>query len=462
MTLKTRFSLIFSLLFSVVLATILWVVYYLFADFRRDEFSERLSEKAQTTVRLLLEVKEVDNNLLRIIDRNAVNMYNERILVFNDRMELMYKSVDDATVSWTPADLQRIKEEQRVFKRSAKMDVLGLYYDFENRDYFVLVAAEDRYGNSKLNYLAYLLAGAFLVGTALVWGVSFYVSRRSLAPLGKVTRQIREITGRNLTVRLPQSGSQDEINDLSGSFNQMMDRIDRAYSSQKEFTANASHELRTPLARMIAQLENLLKETPPDVRQEAVLRSIAEDSYLLSDIVTSLLLLSEMESSDKLNGFRPVRLDEVVFLSAARLVRSYPTFRLQFEIEQPEGREVNLEVAADETLLAIAVGNLLKNAHLYSSTGVVQCVLREEGGHVQLVILNQGPVPEVDDTSMLFQTFTRGSNSVSKPGSGIGLSIVNRIMNYHDASVRYQVTAPDTNRVVLTFGPKFKPTLRPF
>lgn len=453
MTLKTRFSLIFSLLFSVVLASILLMVYYLFADFRKDEFSERLSEKAQTTVRLLLEVKEVDNNLLRIIDRNAVNMYNERILVFNDRMQLIYKSVDDAAVSWTPADLQRIKEKQRVFKRSRRMDVLGLYYDFDNRDYYVLVAAEDRYGNSKLNYLAYLLAGAFLVGTALVWVVSFYVSRRNLAPLGRVTHQIREVTAKNLTLRLPQSGSQDEINDLSGSFNQMMDRIDRAYSSQKEFTANASHELRTPLARMIAQLENLLKETPPGGRQEAVLRSIAEDSYQLSDIVTSLLLLSEMELSKKLNGFKPVRLDEVVFLSAARLVRSYPGFRLQFEIEQNDGHEVNLEVSADETLLAIAIGNLLKNAYLYSTTGVVQCILREESGSVELVIVNQGPVPEVGDTATLFQTFTRGSNSVHKPGSGIGLSIVNRIMNYHAASVRYQAAAPDTNRVVLTFGP---------
>lgn len=451
MTLKTRFSLIFSLLFSVVLASILLVVYYLFADFRKEEFSERLSEKAQSTVRLLLAVKEVDDTLLRIIDRNAVNMYNERILVFNDQMELIYKSVDDAAVRWTPADLQQIKERQRVFKRSSKMDVLGLYYDFDNRDYFVLVAAEDRYGNSKLNYLAYLLVGAFLVGTALMWVVSFYVSRRSLAPLGRVTHQIREITGKNLTVRLPQTASQDEINDLSGSFNQMMDRIDRAYSSQKEFTANASHELRTPLARMIAQLENLLKETPPGERQEAVLRSIAEDSYLLSDIVTSLLLLSEMESSTKLNGFKPVRLDEVVFLSAARLVRSYPRFRLQFEIEQAEGREVSLEVAADETLLAIAVGNLLKNAYLYSTTGVVQCILREEDGGMQLVIINQGPVPEVEDTTSLFRTFTRGSNSAQKPGSGIGLSIVNRIMNYHRASVHYQVAAPDTNKVVLTF-----------
>jgi two-component system sensor histidine kinase ArlS len=316
----------------------------------------------------------------------------------------------------------------------------------------VLVAAEDRYGNSKLDYLKYLLLGAFLGGTALVWAVSFYVSRRNLAPLDKVTRQIREITGRNLTVRLPQSGSQDEINDLSGSFNQMMDRIDRAYSSQKEFTANASHELRTPLARMIAQLENLLKESPDKERQEAVLRSIAEDSYLLSDIVTSLLLLSEMESSRKLNAFKPVRLDEVVFLSAARLVKSYPRFRLQFEIEHSQKGEINLEVAADETLLAIAVGNLLKNAYLYSTTGVVQCTLREGGEGLQLVIVNRGPVPEVADTATLFQTFTRGSNSTKKTGSGIGLSIVNRIMNYHAATLKYHVAAPDTNEVVLTFG----------
>lgn len=455
MTLKNRFSLVFSLLFSVVLATILLVVYYLFANFRKEEFRDRLSEKAQTTARLLLEVKEVNNELLRIIDRNTVrNLYGEQILIFDDRMELIYKTGEKATpVHWSRADLQRIKEHKKIFTQEQDTDVLGLYYDFENRDYFVLVAAEDRYGNRKLVYLKYLLLGAFVVGTASVWLVSFLVSRRSLAPLERVTRQIREVSGRNLTIRLPHSEAHDEINDLSASFNQMMDRIDRAYSSQKDFTANASHELRTPLARIIAQLENLLREVPEtEGSRGAVLRSIAEDSYLLSDIVTSLLLLSDMDTAKGVNGFKPVRLDEVVFRSAGRLVKSYPRFRLQFEIEQEEGQEISLEVTADETLLTIAVSNLLKNAYLYSTTGHVQCLLREQGGGLQLVIINQGPVPEVTDTATLFQTFTRGSNSVNKPGSGIGLSIVNRIVHYHAAAIRYQILPPDSNEVVLTFN----------
>jgi hypothetical protein len=172
----------------VLLAAVMLIVYYLFAEFRQEEFIDRLVEKAETTSRLLVEVDEVDYQTLKIIDRNTVNrLYNEQILIFNDSMRLIYSSMDDPQMEWSPAELQQIKKEKAVVLKMNQYDVLELYFDLKKRDYFVLVSAEDKYGNRKLNYLRYLLLGAFFTGTALVWILSFYLSKKSLYPLDPVT-----------------------------------------------------------------------------------------------------------------------------------------------------------------------------------------------------------------------------------------------------------------------------------
>jgi two-component system, OmpR family, sensor histidine kinase ArlS len=452
MNLKQSFTLLFSLLFSVLFAIALLVVYYLFADFRTEEFQDRLMEKAETTAKLLLEVDEVSTELLQIIDQNTINrLYQEQVIILNDSLELIYSTRNNASTNWTKEDLNYVKKQKKVFKRSKDNDVLGVYYDFEGRDYYVLISANDKYGIRKLEYLKYLLTGAFLVGTALAWLLSFQLSKKNLKPLDQVRIKIQEITDKNLNTRVPETKRQDEIAALSNSFNQMMDRIDTAYNRQKEFTQNASHELRTPIARMMAQLENVQQYKHLDPETRNVLKSISEDAYQLSDIVTSLLLLSEIDTKGSKKIFRKLRLDELIFTTAEQVKRFYPDFRMQFEIVNTSEKEPDVEVEGDETLLKVALLNLFKNGYIYSDNKSIRCTLKLNPRNIQVLITNTGEVPDVSDTSLLFDTFTRGSNTYNKPGSGIGLSIVQRILQYHHASMVYNKVPPNTNEVVLTF-----------
>lgn len=452
MKLKHRFPLFFSFLFSLLLAIVLCTIYFLFDKFRTHEFQERLSEKAFTTVKLLLEVKEVDNQVLKIIDRNSINkLYNEKILVLNDKKELIYSSIDDTNISISDADLEEIKKKKTIYRTNKEYDILGIYYDFENRDYFALIAADDKYGRSKLAYLRLLLLGAFIIGTALVWIISFLLSKKTLRPLDRLRKQMQEITTQNLTVQVEEPAKQDEIKALAQSFNQMLARIDKAYNNQKEFTSNASHELRTPIARIVMQLENLLSEEHLDEKVRRTLKSISEDTYYLSDIITSLLLLSKIENSGANNSFQKVRLDEIIFHVASKFRESHPDFKFHFDIENPGSEEISMEVDGDETLLKIAFHNLFKNAYLYSSNQTVQCIIKQYPYKLQLQIINAGDVPQTTDPSHLFQTFVRGSNAKSKPGTGIGLSIVQRILTYHKASMTYQTPDQNTNEISVFF-----------
>jgi len=452
MKLKHRFPLFFSFLFSLLLAIVFCSIYFLFDNFRTQEFKERLSEKATTTVKLLLEVKEVDNQVLKIIDRNSINkLYNEKTLVFNDKKELIYSSIDDIDINISNIDLEQLKKKKTIFRTASEYDILGIYYDFENRDYFALIAANDKYGRSKLAYLGLLLLSAFLVGTASVWAISFYLSKKTLKPLDRLTKQMQEITTQNLTVQVEEPATQDEIKALAQSFNQMLARIDKAYNNQKEFTSNASHELRTPIARIVMQLENLLREGHLDKQVKKTLQSISEDTYYLSDIITSLLLLSKIENSGSNSSFQRVRLDEIIFHVSSKFRQSHPDFKLQFDIESTDSEEINMEIDGDETLLKIAFHNLLKNAYLYSNNQTVQCIFKQYPYKLQVQIINTGDIPQITDPTNLFQTFVRGSNAKNIPGTGIGLSIVQRILTYHKATMSYKTPDQKTNEFSVYF-----------
>lgn len=451
MNLKQRFSIIFSSLFSLLLGLVMLLIFSLFSQFRSEEFEQRLEEKAITSIRLLIEVQEVDYQLLKIIDQHTINqLYNEKLIIFNDSLELIYSSLDDAVINWSVDDLNYLKEHRTFFKRGGDFDLYGMYYDSNDKDYFAMVTAEDKYGNRKLEYLKYLLTGAFLLGTISVWTLSFYLSRKSLLPLDLVKSKIQEITDKNLQVRLPEENKQDEIQTLSHSFNQMLDRIERAYSRQKEFTANASHELRTPIARVVAQLGNILNDQTLTEETRKTFRSISEDVYQLSEVVTSLLLLSRLDARQDISSFRNIRLDEVVYSSSSTLSKNNPHYRLHFEIVNNSDAELNFEIRGDETLLKIAADNLLKNAYSYSDNGQVKCILMQNRENLQLIFSNTGETPKIADPHLLFQPFARGSNTADKPGSGLGLMIVKRILDYHGAEISYHLPDDHTNEIVVS------------
>lgn len=451
MNLKQRFSFIFSCLFSVLLATVTLTVYFLFADFRQDEFSALMTEKAQTTAKLLIQVKEIDYKMQKIIDSNSINkLYNENTQIYNGNKKLIYKSNDTITVNWTNEDLDQLKIKGRIFKKTSKYDVLGLYDIFDKKGYYVLISARDTYDN-KLKFLKYLLCGSFVIGTIIVWILSFRLSKKALKPLDTFRQNIQEITDSNLNIRLSEAKKEDEINALANSFNQMMDRIHNAYERQKEFTANASHELRTPIARVTTQLENLLHNDGLDLATKATLKSISEDTFQLSEIISSLVALADINSREHNISFVKLRLDEMIFNAVAELSKVYPDFKLKFEIENNSGSDTNLEIMGDETLLKIVFINLLKNAFVYSNNNFLECVIKQKQHDIELHITNTGPVPEVEDTNTLFTTFFRGSNIKHVAGSGIGLSMVKRVLQYHGAAVTYHILDKNTNLVIVKF-----------
>ena len=231
----------------------------------------------------------------------------------------------------------------------------------------------------------------------------------------------------------------------------MIERIDNSFQYQKSFVGSASHELRTPLSKITAQLENLMQNPELPSKFSGTLASMKEDIQQLSDIVTSLLILSKLENQQHVKSFSNVRIDEIIFSSVDFLKKYYYDLKVHFEIVNETALEDKLEIKGDEALLKIAITNLVKNAYLYSHNKEVDIKIIQQTGSIKLFITNSGRAPDEKDTEKLFASFVRGSNAIPNKGFGLGLSIVKRIMQYHKADIKYVIPDSNTNYVELAF-----------
>jgi two-component system sensor histidine kinase ArlS len=455
MTLKRRLSIYISAAFSILFGIGITVVYLSFASFRKEEFSDRLEEKALTTVELLLNVKEIDKQMLKVIDQNSINkLYNEKTLVFDENYQLIYSSIDDASIRWNEQDLIDLKRTKRTFKIEGDKELLSIFYDFKAADYYVLIAAEDRYGNSKLQYLFYSLLVMFVVGTALVWISAYFIIRHLTRPLDVFQKKIMDISANALNTQLPVNpGRNDEITLLTRTFNQMLARIEKSFAAQREFTANASHELRTPISRITFQLDNLLQSEDHSPATRQYLTRISDNVSQLSELINSLLLLAKNSDSDNKTQFKTERVDEIIFSAYEQVRKNYPDFKMNFEIVESGDINNGLEIRAAKPVLEIALANLLRNAYQYSFDRTATVRLEQSLPQVvTLTVSNEGePLTETEQRT-LFQPFARGANTHQIQGSGLGLRIVKRILDHHGASIRYVPTTGTSHQFEIIFS----------
>ncbi|GAA4766691.1 MULTISPECIES: HAMP domain-containing sensor histidine kinase [Flavobacterium] len=437
MTLKRRIAVNVSIAFSILYGVSAVLIYLSYSSFRRQEFMNRLEEKALTTTKLLLEVKEIDNQILKVIDRNTINkLYNEKTLIFNHNFKLIYSSIDDTSVKWNIDLLKKIKKSKRVYSRDGENDIFGIFYDYEKEDYYVLIAAEDKYGNNKLEHLLQILLVVFFAGTTLVWLMTYYFIKKLLRPLDDFQKVITTISINKLNTKLEENSSADEINLLSIAFNQLMSRIETSYIAQKEFTSNASHELRTPVSRLTLQLDNLLNQDNHSEVTFDYLKSMRNDINQISDLINSMLLLAQINSSNFTPKFKKERVDEIIFSSYEKTLKSFTDFNMNFEIISEES---SLEVNGIYGLLEIVFCNLFKNAYLYSNDKKINVLIEEtKSNELEIRLINSGEKLNSDEENKIFKPFLRGSNNQKIAGSGLGLRIAKRVLDIHKASLSYE------------------------
>ena len=255
---------------------------------------------------------------------------------------------------------------------------------------------------------------------------AYGVATAALRPVSAMRTEAAEISRLESGRRLPVPEGRDELAQLGGTLNEMLDRLERSAERERGFVASASHELRTPLALLRTELELALREgrSPDELR--AALASAASESDRLVQLAEDLLVLARADE-----GRLPVRPER---LDAADLLAS--TAR-RFDARAAEaGRDLRLadsdglEVRADRLRAEQALANLVDNALRYGE-GVVELTAEAAPDGVRLHVRDRGPGFDPDLNGRAFERFTRGDRARSRGGTGLGLAIVDAIARSH-------------------------------
>lgn len=434
MNLKQRMSLALSIAFSVLLSVVMLAIYLLFSNYRTEEFHLRLQQSTEITMRALSALPIEDSGMKILSIDTEDPLFNEEIFVYNDSGELIFANRHAPAPAMDGRILEEVRRKNRQFFREGQWEIFARREVVAGQPLTILTKADDSWGREKLRYLRIILLFSYLISLASVWMLSYFVTNRMLLPLDIFQKKITQISAQNLDEKLPVSGSGDELNTLAEVFNRMLARIDSAYSSQKEFTSSASHELKTPLARIAYRLENL-SELPLEAQVGSYVQSVREDVFQLSDTLESLLLLAKTEESQNLE-LSPIRIDEVIFDSFEIIKKNFPEFEMDFSLSS-QNDDADFSVMGAKSLLMIVFNNLLKNAALYSEDKKAE-VSVTESENIIIEISNSGELIPPGDGERIFQAFSRGGNSGRKPGSGLGLRISRRILDYHKAEISYR------------------------
>jgi signal transduction histidine kinase len=273
------------------------------------------------------------------------------------------------------------------------------------------------------------LAIMAVISVALGW----LFSGRALHRLRAITRTARTISATHLNRRLALAGPDDELKELGDTFDELLARLERSFTAQRQFVANASHELRTPLARQRTLIEVALMDPDPTVGSlQANNRRLLAAGEEQERLVEALLTLARSERG----------LDQLGVVDLADVVRDI----LGVDLRPQSGPRIHAAagpapVLGDRRLLERLIANLLDNAVRYNlPSGRVDIRTGIDAGvnHATLTIANTGPTIRPEDVGRLLEPFERldGDRRASSEGAGLGLSIVRAIATAHGAAVR--------------------------
>ncbi|MCX5203640.1 ATP-binding protein [Streptomyces sp. NBC_00237] len=272
-----------------------------------------------------------------------------------------------------------------------------------------------------------------LVGLSVIaFAFGYAMAGRVLSPLGRITRTARRVAGTDLTRRIEMDGPDDELKELADTFDEMLDRLERAFTAQQRFVANASHELRTPLAINRTLLEVHLSDPGAPVELQQLGKTLLATNERSEQLVEGLLLLAR--SDNQIVERKPVDLAEVA-TRALDQARS----EAQGKGVELRGEQKPAVVQGNGVLLERIALNLVQNAVRYNvaDNGWVEVTTEIQHGQAVLVVSNTGPVVPAYEIDNLFEPFRRlrTERTGSDKGVGLGLSIARSVARAHGGRI---------------------------
>jgi len=289
--------------------------------------------------------------------------------------------------------------------------------------------------------------GIMSVGGFLIW---FFVGRRALQRMDRLSIASQSIMGGDLSGRLPVTGSGDEFDRLADNLNRMLARIQELNEGLRQVSDNIAHDLKTPLTRLRNRAEAALAGTGADGPTHRALEEIIGESDQLIKTFNAILMISRLEAGYSSEALGPTDLAEIVRDVGELYEPLAEEAGVDLQVEIPE----TAVVKGNRELIGQTISNLVDNALKYGTrrgepSRVMLCLV-EDDGEYRVTIADAGPGIPVDMRERVTERFVRLEESRTRPGSGLGLSLAKAVMKLHSGALRLEDNAPGL-RALLVF-----------
>jgi signal transduction histidine kinase len=434
MNLNTRITFLFAILSAVIISLLSGFVWYFANEFAFEDFYKRLEARVNIASQIKVvtgknsaEYKEVRQKYMERLPQEE-----EQVFVASKVNKIAF----DKKVSLPASFYKKIESGQIARHRNANVFYAGKYFKKGLNSYIVIISAKDPYGYRELKDLQKILFVGFFLSVALSYFVGRKFSNFTFKPIRALIKKAKGISAENLHQRLPLIKGNDEIAEISQTFNDMLDRLETAFETQNNFISNASHELRTPLTIISGEAElAVFKAGHLDADLQKSLATIQTEAERLENILTSLLSLAQSGFDGEKQRWEDIRLDELIWDVKASIDLVNPDNQIHIDLSKLPDNPESINLNGNLNLIKLAVTNIVNNACKYSDNRVVDLGLSVTRTNIVISVKDQGiGIPE-DELQHVFEPFFRASNTTRYNGYGVGLPLSLNIIRLHKGSI---------------------------
>lgn len=436
MQLRTKITSIFTVLTSLFLTGIFILIYYNSKQYTESEFYLRLSQRATIAAQAYLEGDEMNVDIyddIRLLHLHTLPNEKEVIYSVNAETKTPLEKFD---TSLPESFYTAIFNDNYAELKQGDYYFTGLLYQDNEGDFIVVLSATDLYGFGKLDNLRNTLITAFFISIIFILLLGGYYARQSLSPISKIIKEVNSIRAENLSLRLNTTNGKDELAQLAITFNNMLDRLQLSFDLQNNFINNASHELRNPLTAILGQTEIALNKERSNEQYLAILKNIDLEASRLDFLVNGLLKLAKTDFDSKGLLIEPIRIDEMILSIKNNLDVAIPDNNIVLDFEAlPENPDAITHMGS-ESLLKVALGNIIENACKFSNNKKVSVKIIPDDDFILVTIKDLGVGIPQDELKSIYEPFFRASNVRDIKGFGFGLPLAYRIIKMHTGKIR--------------------------
>jgi signal transduction histidine kinase len=426
------------LLYNIIIQCVILIVFSL-SIYKILEISTL--DKIESTLKVII---------LDVVDDIIEHKKELTSRVFDEEKEYKFEPLYIRLVQTDLAKvIKQLKENIIYFENHANFIISRIKIRIDNAFYVVEVATHNAHITNTMENLFYILL--FIVPIILIFSIigGYFLIYKSFLPIETILKKLKNITAFNLSNRLEIRHTHDEIDTLSNEINQLLTRLEISFEKISQFSSDASHELKTPLTIIRGEIEVALRKERSSKEYQQTLHSCLDEVLLIQQSIDDLLFLAKNES-DFIHSFTDCKSDEIT-LEAIKELKNFADLKhitLQTQLNEP------VILQGHVALLKIALKNIIKNAITFSHENQTVLIKNDLINDTFCIIIQDfGIGIAQEEQKKVFEKFYRTDKSRNKEsgGTGLGMAIVEKIIQLHHGKIHLQSEENQGTTIVLEF-----------